>query len=341
MGLTVINFNRFIFFTLTSCLALLFSAAAYSHALAPSLLQIEEMGTADEGMFFYWKTAAKHNGFPLSPNLPSKCQFKSKPTFTTDNQSITLSGQVYCSAASLVGQSIGIQNIHKNPAPVIIRYKQVDGAIVSGLINSENPAWVIPDISAAEQPAYKYLRLGVKHLLNGYDHVLFVIAMVLLIRSASTLIKAISCFTLGHSISLALSTFNIVSFPTGIVEILIAGSIIAMALEIYNKTTWFAQNVWTVATLFGLLHGLGFAAVLSDFNLPTEERIAALLSFNVGIELGQLLVVATCLLLAKTIGLMNAEKWRFVENCPRYIAYLFGSISAFWVIERTQLLVFG
>lgn len=341
MGLIVNNFYKLMLFAVYFCTTLPLASNVHAHALAPSLLQIEELEDASQGLFLFWKTPAKHNGFPLSPRLPNQCKLASKPTFSTDNQSITLSGNVYCSEVTLVGQTVGIHNIQKNPAPVIIRFKQADGTIVSGLINAENPTWLIPDKLTAEKPAYKYLKLGFKHLLSGYDHVLFVIAMVLLIKGATTLIKAITCFTLGHSISLALSTFNIVSFSTGIVEILIAASIIAMALEIYNKTTWFAKNVWLVATLFGLLHGLGFAAVLSDFNLPTEAQVVALLAFNVGIELGQLIVVAACLLLGKLIVLMKVEKRSLIENSPRYIAYLFGSISAFWVLERTQLLIFG
>jgi hydrogenase/urease accessory protein HupE len=266
---------------------------------------------------------------------------ESKPIFATDNQSITLSGQVYCSIESLIGQTIRIHNIQNNIAPVLVRFKLADGSVVSGLINSSNPEWVIPAKLTADNPAYKFLKLGVKHLLSGYDHVLFVIAMVLLVSGASALIKAISCFTLGHSISLALSSFNIVSFSTGIVEILIAASIISMALEIYNKKTRFAQHVWIIATVFGLLHGLGFAAVLSEFSLPDKERVAALLAFNVGLELGQLLIIAICLSLGKIIMLFKAEAKPFVLNGPRYIAYLFGSISAFWVLERTQLLLFG
>ncbi len=326
------------FFTLS------FSSSAYSHALAPSLLQLEELGnTKDvrEGLFLYWKTSAKNNGYPLSPKLPSNCELQNQPTFATDNQSVTLTGKVDCSSTFLVGKSIGIHNISNNITPVLVRIKRADGSTVSGLINAENPVFVVPNKSSSGDVIKEYIGLGVEHLLTGYDHVLFVIAIVLLISRVGTLIKAISCFTLGHSISLALSTFNVISLPTGIVEILIAASIVAMALEICNKTSIFERNVWLVATVFGLLHGLGFAAVLSDFNLPRTELISALLSFNVGIEIGQLLVVAVCLILGKVVSLLKVENWKVFTNSSRYVAYAFGSISAFWVIERTQLLMFG
>lgn len=337
-------FCRLMCMLLMPFLVLSFSSSVHSHALAPSLLQLEEQrgkqGTS-EGLFLYWKTSAKSNGYPLSPKLPSNCVLQSKPTFATDNQSVMLTGQVNCSSMSLVGRSIGIYNILNNITPVLVRIKRADGSIVSGLINAENPVFVVPQKTSTGDVINEYIGLGVEHLLTGYDHVLFVIAIVLLISRVGTLIKAISCFTLGHSISLALSTFNVISLPTGIVEILIAASIVAMALEICNKTSLFERNVWLVATLFGLLHGLGFAAVLSDFNLPKTELISALLSFNIGIELGQLLVVAVCLLLGKIVTFLNAEKWNVFANSPRYVAYAFGSISAFWVIERTQLLIFG
>ena len=321
-----------------------FSSSAYSHALAPSLLQLEELGGAgrtNEGLFLYWKTSAKSNGYPLSPKLPSNCELQAKPTFATDTQSVTLTGQVNCSSTSLVGHSIGIYNIQNNITPVLVRIKRADGSTVSGLINAENPEFVVPEKSSIGDVIEEYVELGLEHLLTGYDHVLFVIAIVLLISRVGTLIKAISCFTLGHSISLALSTFNVISLPTGIVEILIAASIVAMALEICNKTSLFERNVWLVATAFGVLHGLGFAAVLSDFDLPKTELISALLSFNVGIEIGQLLVVAVCLVLGKIVIFLKAKGLDIVASSPRYVAYAFGSISAFWVIERTQLLMFG
>ncbi|MBV1883013.1 MAG: HupE/UreJ family protein [Pseudomonadales bacterium] len=327
---------------LSLCLAFsftLFTSNAYPHALAPSLLQLDE--TVD-GVSLVWKTATKNNGYPLSPELPRLCKFKAPPVLDTDNKSVILSGQLNCAAIDIVGRKIGIKNISENITPVLVRFKRLNGAVISGLINARKPVFLVPEKMSRAQLSAKYLELGARHLLAGYDHVLFVLAMVLLIKQLATLVKAVTFFTLGHSVSLALSTFNIVSFPTALVEILIAASIVAMAVEICNQTekrSLFERHAWVVATTFGLLHGLGFASVLSEFSLPRGELTVALFSFNLGIELGQLLVIACCLLVSKLMAMLKTRGYGAVISSPRYLAYGLGSISAFWVLERTQLML--
>jgi hypothetical protein len=181
-----------------------------------------------------------------------------------------------------------------------------------------------------------YLQLGIEHLWTGFDHVLFVLGLLLLIRGRRSLLLAISAFTLGHSITLSLATLGYVDFPTGLIEVGIAASLLVLAVEIPGRLdgrpSLLEQRPWTVTAAFGLLHGLGFAGALAEIGLPRAEIPLALLAFNVGIELGQigLVLLAGALALAwRGSGLpLHTQRGRWAA------AYAMGSLAAFWVFQR-------
>lgn len=315
---------------------------AWSHALAPSLLQLTEQ---NDGIALLWKTSSKYNGTPLSPKLPARCHMQKPPEHTKYHQSVVTKGFLDCgNKNNLIGDSISAANIEKAVATVVLRYQRLDGTVITQLLSQKSPSFVIPEQMSIWQVMQQYFSLGVDHLIFGYDHVLFVIALLLLIRRLKTLLWAVTFFTLGHSPTLVMSSLKVIVLPTAWIEIAIAASIVFMAREILYRTTalsWLERRAWLIPLLFGLLHGMGFASALSETGLPDNEIPAALLAFNVGLEAGQLLVVSAFLLLkwiASQLASSRQRDWSQTLQMPW--AYGIGCVSAYWVIERSYGLFF-
>ena len=188
---------------------------------------------------------------------------------------------------------------------------------------------------SAWQVARDYTLLGVDHILSGFDHLTFVLALLLIVSGARRLLITVTAFTLAHSITLAAATLGVLWVPGPPVEAVIALSILFLANELIKvnrgEASLTARNPWVVAFAFGLLHGFGFAGALGEIGLPQNEVPLALLMFNVGVEIGQLLFVAVVL-----VGLLLVK--RLHDNWPVWLrqvpAYGIGGISAFWLIER-------
>jgi hydrogenase/urease accessory protein HupE len=183
--------------------------------------------------------------------------------------------------------------------------------------------------------ALRYLGLGIEHILLGLDHLLFVLGLLLLVSGPWMLIKTITAFTVAHSITLALATLGLVEVPPRPVDAAIALSIVFLGAEILRtrqgRPGLAAQAPWLVAFAFGLLHGLGFAGALTQLGLPPGEIPLALLFFNVGVEIGQLMFVAAFLALAWALRTLRVAWPRWSAPLP---AYAIGTIAAFWFIER-------
>ena len=321
---------------------LVVSLNTWSHPLAPSLLQLQE---TNAGITVIWKTNRKTNGTPMSPELPSICQQISEPKIDVQETSVITKLTINCGKPSLVGEIVSAKNLEKNITTVLVRYIHSNGQTVSQLLSQKEPYYKIPATMTKTEILQDYGLLGVDHLVFGFDHVLFVIALALLIRSFKTLLIVVTCFTLGHSITLAASYFQWIPVLNSAVfqqwvEIAIAGSIIVLALELLNQTdspSLTEKSPWLLPTAFGLLHGMGFASALAETGLPNHEIPFALFAFNVGIEVGQLTIIAGLLLarqfcaaFASSIPTLHQPKGARV-----LIAYGLGSISAFWVISRT------
>jgi hypothetical protein len=184
--------------------------------------------------------------------------------------------------------------------------------------------------------AWGYGVLGVRHILDGVDHLLFVLGLFLLVRSGRALVGTITAFTIAHSLSLVLATWGVVTLPSRPVEALIAASIVLVAREVARrpdaKPTIAGQQPWAVAFAFGLVHGLGFAGALAEIGLPPAHAALALLAFNVGVEVGQLLFVTVLFFVALPFRrvLRHAPSLRLLP------AYAMGTIAVAWVIERVQ-----
>jgi hydrogenase/urease accessory protein HupE len=177
--------------------------------------------------------------------------------------------------------------------------------------------------------------LGVEHILAGIDHLLFVLALLLIVRGSRRIVATITAFTIAHSLTLVAATLGWVHVPGPPVEAIIALSIVFVAAEVVHelrgKEGLTARAPWVVAFSFGLLHGLGFAGALAEVGLPQKAIPVALLTFNVGVELGQLLFVAVVLLLGAVFGRLMAAKPAWTTGA---VAYGIGAVAAFWTLER-------
>jgi hydrogenase/urease accessory protein HupE len=176
-----------------------------------------------------------------------------------------------------------------------------------------------------------YTRLGVEHILTGFDHLCFVLALTLLVKRRSQLIATITAFTLAHSLTLAATALGAVQLPSAPVEVMIALSIVLVCAECLRPAESLTRRApWLVAFTFGLLHGMGFASALLEIGLPERHLPGALFSFNVGVELGQLAVIAVAAALS---AVLRRSRW---QRAPlsRALVYAMGSVAAYWVLDR-------
>ena len=235
----------------------------------------------------------------------------------------------------LRGQTIGIAGLENTMTDALVRVVFLDGSSWVRRLTPQQPSATIPTLQSGWSVAGVYLKLGVEHILLGVDHLLFVLALLIITRGTWLLVKTVTAFTVAHSITLALATLGYVHVPLAPVEALIALSIVFVAVEIVHQ--WqgrdglTARAPWIVAFAFGLLHGLGFAGALSGVGLPEGSIPLALLFFNIGVEIGQLLFIAAMLCAFAMVRRMRPSAPRWAGAAA---PYAIGSIAMFWVIER-------
>jgi HupE/UreJ protein len=240
----------------------------------------------------------------------------------------------------LVGRSIEIVGRAAGVTDVLARVERLDGSSQVESLAPGRAAFVVEPPLGIAQTAWTYVVLGVEHILAGVDHLLFVLSLLLIVRGFNRIAVTITAFTLAHSLTLAAATFGVLNVPGPPVEATIALSIVFVASEVvrglHGAPGLTARAPWVVAFAFGLLHGLGFAGALAEVGLPQNAIPLALFSFNVGVELGQLLFVAAVLggvALGRAAFLSPAHRpappW--VQSLP---AYAIGTVAMFWVAER-------
>ena len=320
--------------------ALLSSPTLYGHNLAPSLLMLEQRSQQHSQQIFQvtWKTPLKSSAKkPLQPLFPSHCETMAAAKQSIEGSARVLTWPMQCSE-HLVGSTLAIDGMRGSGTATLLKIQWLDGGGVQQLLSASQSTFVIPAEQSLWQIAVEYSVLGVEHIWLGIDHLLFVLALVLLVRYGKRLLWTITAFTVGHSITLSLVVLGYIDYPVTFVEFSIAASIFVLAVELSRSRDpielnkhWMTNNSWLVAVAFGLLHGMGFAGALSEVGLPAGDIPLALLSFNVGIELGQIAFVALCLALMRA-GL----EWRsaFTRHFRWANIYIIGSLSAFWCIER-------
>ena len=315
------------------------SAGAAAHPLAPSVLSFEQGSGGTVTM--RWRAPVRRpTGQSLRPRIPEACQQLGPPERhkTEDELAVEETVQLRCEPADMAGVVVRVDGFADSSVNVVVRVARANGSVHHAILDTGTPQLTIAAQADESHSVFEYLMLGIGHLLSGWDHLTFVLGLMVLFGWRRRLLAAVTAFTVGHSLTLALSVFGIVSVPMALVEALIALTIIVLALEIQSGQrgpVW--KHPWTLPGALGLLHGLGFASVLFDAGLPSDEIPLALLGFNLGLEVGQLGVIAAAGLSFAAIRSAVPPSWRSNQIVP---AYVIGSLAAFWVIERS-LAAFG
>ncbi len=295
--------------------------------------------------------------FGLYVELPVDCTNVTEPRGTMANNAYTERWTVNC-AGGLSGGTIHIAGLSATVVDVLVRLERLDGTTQVTRLTPSSPSFVVAAAADAVGVARTYTVLGIEHILSGIDHLLFVLALIIITRGGWTLVKTVTAFTVSHSITLTLATLGYVHIPQRPVEAAIALSIVFVAVEIVKmrgargegrggenasvldprSPSLCVRAPWIVALMFGLMHGLGFASGLKDAGLPDGHIPTALLFFSIGVEAGHFLFIGfvlslIALMLRATSRLTSIDQQRLaiLEVLP---PYAIGSVAMFWVIQR-------
>jgi hydrogenase/urease accessory protein HupE len=301
----------------------LISNAALAHEMTMAEMEVRETAPGE----FLWQWTASGNrpaSEELTPVWPDSCKADSS--------------MLRCGDAGLRG-TLTIKGVGERYSAAIVKVFWLDGQSRVFTLTGGQPDVKLygsaDDKRGMGEIASAYVVLGVEHILSGFDHLLFVLALLFLVSFNKRLVLTISAFTLAHSLTLALSALGLLTLRSPPVEATIALSIMLVAGEALHKEQTLSRR-WpaVVAFLFGLVHGLGFAGALADIGLPQNHLFVALLTFNVGVELGQLLVVGIAYVLYRAFA---ARPKLAAIRVPAL--YAIGAIAAYWSIGRIVSIV--
>lgn len=268
--------------------------------------------------------------------FPAACEEISPAIPVTSPVARSSRYRVDCGDAGLAGRELRVLGLEPHSADLVVRITWRDGSPgQAALLRAGSNSIVIDGRPAGNLVVADYLWLGIGHILLGPDHLLFVLCLLLIVGGTRKLVATITAFTLAHSLTLGLAVLGFISVPQAPVEAVIALSILLLATELARqssgRTGLVHRRPWLVALCFGLLHGLGFAGALGEIGLPPADAYAALFSFNVGVEVGQLLFVALVLGVLSLLGRANVA-WLALARSGSI--YAIGGLAAFWTLER-------
>ena len=307
-----------------------------AHEVRPAYLEISE---SSPGYFnVLWKQPSSGPlVLRLQPELSNGLlNAAASEEYTASNFTIRRWTGVRLERNTFDGATVRIAGLEHTMTDALVVISFAGGQQIQTLLRPDSASYVIHLAGTGKIPVRGYLELGIEHILTGFDHLSFVLCLVMLVRYRSRLVQTITAFTVGHSISLAAAVFGYVKFSAPLIEALVALSIVFIAVEL-RKTQQGQEGLtsrypWLIAFTFGLLHGLAFASSLADVGLPAQHIPTALLLFNIGVEVGQLLFVGLVLGL---IGLLRWLKWeRHVSPWRWLVSYGIGSLAAYWMLER-------
>ena len=312
-----------------------FTPEADAHRLEPAYLEVNEQ-TAGKFSILWKRPFIGSRPMNIYPQLPAGCSNITEPVVQSLASGAVERWLVDCGSSGLINETIVIAGLSATQTDTLLRIQLIDGSMHTTVLRPDSPSFVVPEKASKTKVAGSYLGLGIEHILGGFDHLLFVLGLLLIVRSTRLLIKTITAFTLAHSVTLAMAALGFVHVPQSPVEAVIALSILFLATELSKQhrgeTGLTTRAPWLVALCFGLLHGFGFAGALTEVGLPQTDIPLALLFFNVGVEVGQLMFVAGVLVVTWMIKKIKFRWPVWVEQAP---AYSIGSLAAFWFIERT------
>lgn len=292
----------------------------WAHETPIALLEIRE--TQPGAYLTYWTYSSSTNKQEPTAVFPDHCAYKDP--------------ELECGEQGLFGR-LSFERLGSSYSAVVVRLSRLEQQTQSFTLTGAEPSVTLTQDGQLplSQVFASYVPLGIEHILLGVDHLLFVLGLMLLVDSLKALIKTITAFTVAHSLSLAAATLGWVGVPEAPVNAAIALSIVIVAVEVLKERkgepSWTSRFPWAVAFGFGLLHGLGFASALTDIGLPRENLPAALLFFNVGVEIGQIAFVLLVLALIRAHRRLQAMPPQWSET---FGVYTMGAIASFWFISR-------
>lgn len=294
-----------------------------AHRFSPTVITLYEESSGR----FRCETVIPPDGAAMTPHFPPHCTLQ-----TADSAREVSFGVLECGTVGLRGQSVSVSGAAYGEALLTIHF--VDGNVFSGLLQKEPLLIPLPAMPRAlhwTETIWRFGRLGFSHILAGADHLLLLLGFLGLAISLRALLLTVTAFTVGHSLTLALAAVELVRPPSRLVEALIALSVVFLARELVRPPQAVSvQRPALLAALFGLLHGLGFASALRESGLPEGQLLLSLGSFNVGVELGQLLFVLALALPVRAL--------RRLQLTP-VLGYGLGSLAMAWTVERTLQLL--
>lgn len=333
------RFFAFITAVLSLCLA---ATPAQADELRPAYIELNQQ---PDGIWdLVWKASAKSRlGQTGAVLLPKNCSAEGEPERSFSGSNIFTRLTLRCEGP-LEGQPIGLQALELSSTDALVRIAPHEGQMQTLRLTPDQPVATIAESKAAGSAQFSnvaaaYTVLGIEHILLGFDHLLFVLALVLLLRGGWLIAQTVTAFTVAHSITLIGTTLGYLSLPSQPVETVIALSIVFLAVEIVKAKPGENERErrlserfpWIVAFLFGLLHGFGFAGALAEIGLPQDDIPMALLTFNLGVEIGQLLIVAAGL---AVLALIDKYRETLAKPVKTVTAYGIGIIATYWFVER-------
>jgi hydrogenase/urease accessory protein HupE len=308
-------------------LAWCFAGSAFAHEVRPAFLKVTE---TDAGQFsVLWKQPVLDGKrLRITPVFPDGCEATASIQ-SRQSSTINETSQISCALESGI---IRLDGLERTLTDAFVEIAYLDGRVKRQLIKPSNPSLNLSTASASA--AGQYLGIGVEHILFGWDHLLFIIGLTLLVARRQIWGVA-TAFTLAHSLTLALAAFGLLNVPTRPVEILIAASIVFLGTEILRKfrgeESLATRKPYLISFMIGLIHGCGFASALADIGLPKGTELFALLLFNIGVELGQFGVIALFLLL---LALLSKFGEKTLQRSQILATYGMSTIAMFWFIDR-------
>ena len=331
------------FVAITAVILLLlagFSSNVSAHESQPGFLQLTQQdANRHEAIWEVLWRAPTYYGKPHPASLQLPSNWKTvRPSTTRQLADSELHRYlVSVDAENIHGSVIRLPGLEATTTDVLLRVVYANGSSSTTIIKPAEPWVTIAGPRSAWRVAWDYTVLGVEHILSGIDHLLFVLALLLIVKGMRTLLMTVTSFTVAHSITLAAATLGWIWVPGPPVEAVIALSILFLASELVKvnrgQQSLTANYPWLVAFTFGLLHGFGFAGALSQVGLPQNEIPLALLMFNVGVELGQLLFVVVMLAL---IRVLHKIEFKWPQWACQLPAYSIGGMAAFWFVQRVS-----
>lgn len=311
--------------------------AVAAHEVRPASIEIIEKSDATRVM---WRAPALGDyTLALTPRLSAGWLDGVPAEQAATPQTLTRIWKIPAGGAPLAGQTLRIEGLERTLTDVFVRVHWRHGDETVALLKPLHNEMVLAPGTGSGAAVREYFRLGVHHIWTGYDHLLYLVGLMLLVRRPRALLGVITAFTAAHSLTLALSVLGLVKLSPAPVEAAIALSILFVAVELRRgargATDVAHRRPWLVAFLFGLLHGFGFAGALRAVGLPDGVIATPLLLFNLGIEAGQLLFVTALLL---PYGLLMRRAPEAGGLITRFAPLAIGTMAAWWLIERVVVM---